>query len=233
MSTREVEFISINIQESATALDELKQLGVMALPVVVRGDEYAIGLDMQQVIDLVGVGDAVPELLPAGELVARVARIVAAATRFASQLPRATYDLTIPGRDRTYLGLANHIVAHVEMFLGWAGGGAFSMDDINAEVLRGMERRIDEPAALGRRAGKAVGDLQDWLAQSSPAHLDRAVQTFFGDQTVHSLLGSCAYSVCQHTRQLVGVLDILGIEPDGRLGHEDYRGMSLPAGLWD
>jgi hypothetical protein len=233
LSTREVEFTSINIQESPTALKELKELGVMALPVVVRGDEYAIGLDMQQVIDLIGVADAPPELLPAKELVARVVRIVPVAVRFGLQLPPATHDHTIPGRDRTYLGLANHIVAHVEMFLGCAGGAAFRMDDIDEEILKGLERRIDSPADLATRARQAISDLEGWLSEYSPADLERAVETFFGDQSVHVLLGICAYSVCQHTRQLMGVLDILGIDPDGPLGEADYRGLYLPAGLWD
>ena len=233
LTTREVDFVSINIVEDSEALDELKEMGALALPVVARGDDYVIGLDMAKVLALIGSDELPPELLPAADLVERVERIVPAAVRFAGQLPASRHDEHIPGRDRTYLGLANHIVAHVEIFLGRAGGAEFTLKGVDEKVLRGLERRIDPPADLGPRARRATGSLRDWLQSASAGELDRVVPTFFGEQTVHALLASCAYSVAQHTRQLMAVLEMLGIEPDDPVGQECYQGLPMPAGVWE
>ena len=233
LTTREVDFVSINIIEDTGALDDLKELGVMALPVVARGDDHAIGLDMGKVFELVGLDEAPPELMPADDLVARIDDIVLTAVRLAGQLPATHHDRTIPGRDRTYLGLANHIVAHVEIFMSLAAGADFTLDGVDQDVLRGLEHRIVSPADLGPRAAITTGQLRTWWAGAGEADLERVVPTFFGDQTLHALLASCAYSVAQHTRQLTAVLEMLDIEPDDPLTESDYAGLPMPAGLWE
>ena len=224
--------MSINVVEAPDALGELKEMGALALPVLARGSDHVIGLDMDQVRAFIGTQEPPPEVLPAAELVQRVERFVPAAVRFAAQLPADCHDRQIPGRDRTYLGLANHIVAHVEIFLTLAGGAAFTLDGIDEEVLRGLERRIDPPQELRARALKATGRLRAWLSAAAPDELDRVVPTFFGDQTVHALLAGCAYSVAQHTRQLMSVLEMLGIQPAEPVGQDAYAGLPMPTGVW-
>ena len=232
LATRGVEFKSINIVDEPGAIEELEALGVMALPVVARGTQYAIGLDMEKVFDLVGLDEAQPALLPAETLAGRISSIVLAAVRYASQLPLSQHNATIPGRDRTYLGLANHIVAHVEIFLTFTRGGDFTLDGVDSDVLRGLERRIDLPRDLVDRADAANRAFRTWLDESMPSDLERIVSTFFGEQTLHALLSSCAYSVAQHTRQLLAVLDELGVEADRPLGPSDYEGLPMPTGVW-
>lgn len=233
LATREVEFESINVVEDSAALDELKEMGALALPVLARGGEHVIGLDMDQVRAFTGTEEPAPQLLPAAELVQRVERFLPAVVRFAGQLPADCHDQQIPGRNRTYLGLANHIVAHVEIFLTLAGGAAFTLEGVDEEVLRGLEREIQPPQQLGIRSGEATGRLRDWLATATADELDRVVPTFFGDQTVHALLSSCAYSVAQHTRQLMAVLELLGIEPAEPVGPDAFAGLPMPAGVWE
>ena len=212
---------------------QLKEMGALALPVLARGDEHVIALDMAKVLSFIDSEETVPEALSAPELVDRVEQLVPAAVRFAGQLPAARHDEPIPGRDRTYLGLANHIVAHVEIFLTLAEGAEFTLDGVDEEILRGLERRIVPPADLLSRAHEATSRLRDWLSATTAAELERIVGTFFGDQTVHALLASCAYSVAQHTRQLMAVLEMLGIEPDGPVGKDSYRGLPMPSGVWE
>lgn len=233
LTTREVDFVSINVVENTEALDDLRDLGVMALPVVARGDNYAIGLDMEQVFNLVGLNEVPPKPLSARELVDRIDQTVISAVRFTSQLPTDQYEQTIPGRDRTYLGLANHIINHVEIFMSLAGGSPFTLEDVDEEVLRGLEKQIDSPAVLGSRGQAATTELRDWLADLNEAELGRIVPTFFGDQTLHSLLATCAYSVTQHTRQLMTVLEMLDIAPDHPLTEADYTGLQMPTGVWE
>ena len=233
LTTREVEFVSINVVEDSSAMAQLKEMGALALPVLARGDEHVIGLDMARVLSFIDSEETAPAVLSAPELVDRVEQLVPAALRFAGQLPAGCHNEPIPGRDRTYLGLANHIVAHVEIFLTLADGAEFTLEGVDEEILRGLERRIDPPAELLPRAHEATSRLRDWLSATTAAELERIVGTFFGDQTVHALLASCAYSVAQHTRQLMAVLAMLGIEPDGPIGEECYRGLPMPAGVWE
>ena len=232
LATREVDFVSINVVEDSSAMAQLQEMGALALPVLARGDEHVIALDMAKVLSFIDSEEPVPEVLSAPELVDRVEQLVPAALRFAGQLPAARHDEPIPGRDRTYLGLANHIVAHVEIFLTLAEGAEFTLEGVDEEILRGLERRIVPPADLLSRAREATSRLRDWLSAATAAELERIVPTFFGDQTVHALLASCAYSVAQHTRQLMAVLEMLGIEPDGPVGKDSYRGLPMPSGVW-
>jgi len=233
LATREVDFESVNIVEDSAALGDLKEMGALALPVLARGGDHIIGLDMDQVRAFIGVEEPPPEVLPAAELVQRVERFLPAAVRFAGQLPPDCRDQPIPGRNRTYLGLANHIVAHVEIFLTLAGGAAFTLEGVDEEVLRGLERHIHPPQQLRVRSGEATSRLRDWLANATADELDRVVSTFFGDQTVHALLSSCTYSVAQHTRQLMAVLEMLGIQPEEPVGPDAYAGLPMPAGVWE
>ena len=232
LTTREVDFVSINVVEDSSAMAQLKEMGALALPVLARGDDHVIGLDMARVLSFIDSDETVPEVLPAPELVDRAERLVPAALRCAAQLPEGCHDEPIPGRDRTYLGLANHIVAHVEIFLTLADGAEFTLEGVDEEILRGLERRIDPPSELGPRAREATSRLREWLSTTTAAELERIVGTFFGDQTVHALLASCAYSVAQHTRQLMAVLEMLGVEPDEPVGEDLYRGLPMPSGVW-
>jgi hypothetical protein len=233
LTTRGVDFIGINIVDDDDALDELNQLGAMALPVVSVGNKFAIGLNMQQVFELIGLDEDPPELMAAGHLVERIEQIVVAAVRYGGQLPVSHHDQTIPGRDRTYLGLTNHIVRHVEKFLGFALGAHVAPGGTDPVVLRGHERRVDPPSRLPARADLAFSELRAWFAEASAGELDRIVETSFGKQTLHSLLASCAFSVAQHTRQLMAVLDMLEIDPDGPLTDGHYEGLPMPTGVWE
>lgn len=233
LTTRGVDFVSINVVKNTVALDELRDLGVMALPVVARGDRYVIGLDMERVFDLVGLDEAPPDPLSAEELVDRIDQMILSAIRFTGQLPASQYERTIPGRDRTYLGLANHIISHVEMFMSLTGGASFTLEHVDEEVLRGLEKQIDSPAALDSRGQAATAELHNWLADINEVELGRIVSTFFGDQPLHSLLATCAYSVAQHTRQLMTVLEMLDIAPDRPLNDADYAGLQMPVGVWE
>jgi hypothetical protein len=46
------------------------------------------------------------------------------------------------------------------------------------------------------------------------------------------MLDSMTYSTAQHSRQLLAVLELLGIEPDGPLSDADHEGLALPVTTW-
>lgn len=47
------------------------------------------------------------------------------------------------------------------------------------------------------------------------------------------LLKRCTWHSAQHARQIIAVLERLGIAADGPLATQDYAGLSMPAGLWE
>jgi hypothetical protein len=59
------------------------------------------------------------------------------------------------------------------------------------------------------------------------------VNTYYGERSLHELLERCTWHSAQHARQIIAVLERLGIEPDRRLTAADYAGLPMPAGLWE
>ena len=59
------------------------------------------------------------------------------------------------------------------------------------------------------------------------------MDTYFGRHSVHEVLERSAWHPAQHARQLMLLLDELGIEPDGRLTAQDLAGLPLPEKAWD
>jgi hypothetical protein len=50
---------------------------------------------------------------------------------------------------------------------------------------------------------------------------------------VHEVLERSAWHPAQHARQLMLLLEDLGIEPQGRLSAQDLAGLPLPEKAWD
>ena len=56
--------------------------------------------------------------------------------------------------------------------------------------------------------------------------------TWSGPKQLHDMLQDMTYSLTQHTRQLMTIVVDLGMEPDGPLTEDEYRGLDLAAKLW-
>jgi hypothetical protein len=224
-------------------LDELAELGTRSIPVVRRGDRYALGMDLGQVDAVVGLASD-RRHLSVQDLDAMIASFYDLAKGFGRQLPEDHFADTIPGRSRTYLGLFNHIVGHagrmaclivepdedyteVRVF-GNLGQTYPELDMVQGEDLR--EGDVGELSAIG---DGWVAQIHEW-AVTEPDDGQHVVRTFYGPQTLYELMENTAYSMVQHSRQLMTVLDILGVEPFRRITAEDYEGMpSVPQGVWD
>jgi hypothetical protein len=59
------------------------------------------------------------------------------------------------------------------------------------------------------------------------------LKMYYGTHPLHQFLERSAWHSAQHARQIVAVLERLGIAPDGPLTAADYAGLPLPAGLWE
>lgn len=211
-------------------LERLRQLGIRGVPVLFKGDEYVRG-DLRQVDALLGLAPVEGETLPPGELVDRLTRLLLTVVRLAERIPRDHWNDDTPRAGRSVLGLVHHTLRHGELFAQLA-------TDPAAELSADLARTLGERPApdlhidgLVERASRTVADIRAWWDED--ADLERIVNTHLGPEPLDRILDSTSYSVAQHTRQLVSLLEEYGVSPDRALVEEEYRGIALPAAVWD
>ena len=191
-----------------------------------QGTDWVPGVDLTQVAALVGVTyDPVPAL-SASTLVDRLVNALVTSDRLIRQFPEPTLGDRLPNRDRTCLGLANHIVEIVARLLEVSAGADFDHAASSAEPVH--ERNRD---ALANHAAMIVQQLQESLPLADAD--EQPVDAFFGTTTLHAVLERCTWHVMQHVRQQAMLLERLGIRPDRPLGEADFAGLPLPEAVWD
>jgi hypothetical protein len=89
---------------------------------------------------------------------------------------------------------------------------------------------VADVAAYGSRIEKK---LEAWWRAHSDKSCRETVKTYYGVRPLHELLERCTWHSAQHARQIIAVLERLGVEPQGRLGPADYAGLPMPKGLWE
>jgi hypothetical protein len=72
-----------------------------------------------------------------------------------------------------------------------------------------------------------------WGGPGQAADFARKASAYYGDVTLHEFLERTTWHSGQHVRQLMMVLDMLGIAPNGPLGRETFAGLPMPDKVWD
>lgn len=258
LAARGVEFVAIDVTSDKEALNELHKLGARGLPVVSANGRYVLGYDLAKVDELVGLNNA-SSLLSADELTARAVKLLAAATRYATQLPPAHYDDPVPGMEGvkppfklpgghvlvladgtpyvphgTYLGLYRHIIGHGTHYKHF-----LEQPEDTYYATLATYTQFGEPslhlsmAELAAMCNAVVEGIVAFWRTRPRIRLDRVLDTFTGEQTLHQMLHRETYSLAQHTRQLMHVLLKLNITPDGAIGEPEFEGLNVPPRIWD
>jgi glutaredoxin len=232
-------FEAVDVMAEPDRMSELTAIGVRGIPVITRGGKFAFGLDLKQVDDVLGVSTDRSNRLTPAELVERMALVAEAALRFGRQLPSQRYDDPLPGRaERSYLGLVNHVVAHVSRFVAAAERPDLDFTEVKTYSIAGDQPVNEDPLQPGvtyedirARGEQFIARARAWL--KADGDTSRPIAMFYGPQTLQDILESNVYSVVQHTRQLQAVITFLGFDPDGPIGAAEFRGIELPKALWD
>ena len=223
-----IRFESINIREDPGAKAELEALGVHSVPLITRGAEYVYAQELLDVARFVGVSfESAP--LPMEELVHKLDRVLAAAQRYLGQLPADRLDEKLPGRTRTYLDLAYHLFVIPTAFLDAARGGELTEEHFMRKPPDDM-RSADAVRQFGETVRE---DLRGWWNDTGVDGFPDELKTYYGRQPAHKVLERTCWHSAQHCRQLMVVLEQLGIEPDGPLGAAELDGLPLPEQTWD
>lgn len=225
-----IDYESVNVSARPEAMDELLALGVRTVPVVARGSDYVFAQELADVSRFVG-REVTFRRLPAPELVQRWLTILEAAQRHVMQLPPERLgERATPGRDRSIRDLAYHVYQIPDAFLQAVEDG---VEDLTAIYNAPPPAATRTPGDI-RAYGAAVGTrLRRWWAGVEDKSCAGSLRTYYGSQPLHHVLERSTWHSAQHARQIIAVLEGLGIRPDGPLTAKDYAGLPMPEGLWE
>lgn len=194
------------------------------VPVVAAGGRFVAGVDLSAVADLIGIRYDAQPALDAATLLERFVRVLTAASRFATQIPESILADKLPNRDRSYLALLNHLVEIAAVFLEVADGASF--DGKRSGAVPAVDLPV--PSLIAR-----ANDLIEGLGESAGLDYERMVDTYYGEQTLHAVLERSTWHAAQHARQVMMVLEILGVTPERPLVDADFDGLPMPREVWD
>lgn len=225
-----VRFASRNVLEDETALAELARVGLKQVPIVTRGDEWVDGQVLKDVARIAGIAFGGPKLVPVPELRKRVDAILRGAGRFLCQLPERELQTQLPNRPRTYADLAFHIFNIADAFLEHEAGVPLTFDAYNRVPPPKMQTKV----ALATYGQDVRRRLDAWFASCGASRdWNAKADVYYGEQTMHEFLERTTWHAGQHTRQLMWVLERLGVNPERPLGPELFEGLPMPESVWD
>ena len=75
--------------------------------------------------------------------------------------------------------------------------------------------------------------FEEWWRTLEDRSLSRILKTYFGEVAAHRVFERVTWRSAQHCRQLIAVLERMGVAPDGPLTADDLEGLPLPERLWE
>jgi glutaredoxin/uncharacterized damage-inducible protein DinB len=225
-----VAFESIDVSARPEAMRDLLAFGVKTVPVVVRGGEFVFAQALEDVARFIGRRFEQARLSPEA-LMQKWLHVLRAAQRHARQLPASRLgERAVQSRDRSIRDLAYHIYQIPDAFLQAVESGAGDLtsiynapppaDVVSTENIRAYAKRIENR-------------LENWWNGLPDKSCRQSVNTYYGERPLHELLERCTWHSAQHARQIIAVLERLGIKPDAPLTDADYAGLPMPKGLWE
>ena len=206
---------------------ELRTLGARSVPILSRGDKFVFGQSLPQIIEFLGIKENGGPALSPAELVARLDKFLTAALELIPMMPYDRLGTFVPGRPRSYRALAFHLFRVVTAFLDANEG---------TQLIQAMFREEPAPDANADALvayGTAVRQrLRDWWAHGETG-ATRALDTYYGPQSLHELLERTTWHNGQHVRQSMMLLELEGIALERPLGDADFAKLPMPKNVWD
>jgi len=187
---------------------------------------------MEDVAEFVGLQGSGHSPLPPEALFGKWIRVLRASQRYVRQIPNPRLpERAIENRDRSIRLLSHHIFRIGEAFLDTALDDVeYRTNNANVPPADGSCLTAVEIAAYG---DGIIERIENWWTQLEDKSCRQKVRTFYGTPPMHQLLERSTWHSAQHARQMIAVLERLGIEPDNRLTAEDLAGLPLPEGIWE
>lgn len=209
--------------------EQLQALGLRSVPVVAIGERYTFAQNLKDVARFLGVALDREQLAPE-VLVQRYDGILATAQGLVRQVPQEHMaSRVIPNRPRLLRPFLHHIFRIGEAFLLAYDGEKYSNTLANVEPPESMQT-AEQIAEYGQEVRER---LQRWWDANTDRALEKRIDTYYGDQSAHDVFERTVWHSAQHCRQLVVVLERIGITPVAPLQPEQLQGLPLPEGIWE
>lgn len=225
-----VDYESINVHGNDAAMAELRKLGARSVPIVARGERFVFAQTIGDVIGFLGLKVKPQERLDPEALMAKLELVLTAAARYVRQIPDGELDKPFRNRNRPIRVLAHHVFGIVEGFL-------LSMEDGREltynRIMQEMPAALRTGDDIARYGESVLARAQQWWTAYPDKTCAKPMATYFGEHPVHIVLERTVWHPAQHTRQLMLVLESLGIAPERPLAAADLAGLPLPEKAWD
>lgn len=229
LASHGIPFASRNVLGDPNAFAELARFGLRQVPIVTRGDSWANGQVLTDVAELVGITDLNVQMLPTRELKRRLDHVLEGAQRFFAQVPDSELATQLPNRPRSYAELAYHVFNIVDAFLEEKEGTPLVYESYYRLPAPGEGR--NEILAYGADVHR---QLREWFdGPGRQCEWGAIADVYYGRQSQHQFLERTTWHSMQHVRQLMWVLEGLGIAPDQPLDPELFRGLPMPEKVWE
>lgn len=227
----DIPFESRNVLGDEGAYEELAAFGLRQVPIVTRGDRWANGQVLKDVADLVGVKGINMNVLPVPVLQSRLMLILESSERFFQQIPEQALHKLLPNRPRSYTDLVYHIFNNADAFIEEKEGIPLVFESYN---------RFPDPQANSREdilryARHVRTRVEEWFEKAQATRYDwkQKANIYYGDQNQHQFLERTTWHSGQHARQLMWVLEGLGVTVDRPIAPETFVGLPMPEKVWD
>ncbi len=207
-------------------------LGAQSVPVLAKDGQFIFCQNMEDVAEFVGLQGSGHSPLPPEALFDKWIIVLRAAQRYVRQIPDSRLmERAIDNRDRSIRLLSHHIFRIGEAFLETA------IDDVeywtnNANVPP-ADRSCMTGAEISAYGDAIIDRIENWWSRLEDKSCRQKVKTFYGTPPMHQLFERSTWHSAQHARQMIAVLERLGLEPDVRLTAEDLAGLPLPERIWE
>ena len=202
------------------------------VPVVSKGENYVFGQNLEDVAEFVGLQGTGHIPLPPDQLIKKWVLVLRALQRYVRQMPTGRInENVIENRQRSIRLLAHHAFRIAEAYLeSVIDGKEYAIQHANVPPKDGTHLTGDEIAAYGEGV---IGRLQKWWDQVPDKSLATKIKTYYGMQPMAMVFERSTWHSAQHARQLIHVLERMGIKPDGKLTPQDLAGLPLPERLFE
>ena len=207
-------------------------LGAQSVPVLAKSGQFIFCQNMEDVAEFVGLQGSGHSPLPPPVLFDKWITVLRAAQRYVRQLPKEKLpERAIENRDRSIRLLSHHIFRIGEAFLETA------IDDVEYQTNNANVPPADGTCTTGAEISAygegIIARIEIWWSKLEDKSCRQKVKTFYGAPPMHQLFERSTWHSAQHVRQMIAVLERMGIEPEVRLRPDDLAGLPLPQGIWD
>jgi hypothetical protein len=204
--------------------------GLRKVPVLAKGDKYAFGQMLEPFAKFVGLPVPGADGLSPEQLYRKYEMVFAAGQRYARQFPTERLrERVIPHRERQIRTLCFHVFRIGEAFLETWNGAEYSVKIADNEPPDSIQTGDD----IARYGASVWNRYEAWWGGLDDRTLSRVLKTYYGDTIAHRVFERVTWHSAQHCRQLIAVLERMGIQPDGPLTAADLAGLPLPERLWE